>query len=170
DRDARDIVTRISVDSEMAALQRRPDVGLTEHRYADIGRCGAAEDSPIRSDDLDRLICRVSIMHSDQRRVASLAILLHHRRQPADVGEKLAGAGDAVPHLVIELVGKAQGDILALGDALAPELDLVRQLDDDRRQDGQRDDKQETLKETHSTARIEAAARAAPARPAQAAV
>jgi len=98
-------------------------------------------------------------MHSDQRRGALLAVLLHDRRQPADIGEKVAGAGEAMSDLVVELVGEAQGDILGLGDALAAERNLVRDLDDDRRQDRQRDDKQEALKETHSTARIEAAAR-----------
>jgi hypothetical protein len=78
-----------------------------------------------------------------------LAILLHDRWQPRNTGEKLSGAGDAMSHLIVEFVGEPQGDILALGDALAAERNLIRHLDDDSGQDRQRDDKQETLKETH---------------------
>src|ERR1700719_5074205 len=89
-----------------------------------------------------------------QRGSALHAIPLYYGWHAHDADEKLTRARGDLAHLVVELIGQTQGDVLDFGDALPTERDLVRRLDGDGGQNREHDDEQETLEEAHSSLRI----------------
>ncbi len=152
-RHARDLVAGVAVDGEVIALQRVPDIGAPDQACPNLRRGRAAKDPPIRADDFDAQISRTSVPQSRQRRRARRALLREDRRQTHDTREELARGGDGMSHLIVELIGHAQGYVTGLDRALAPERDLVGHLDHDGGQDRQCDDQQKALEQAHSSPR-----------------